>query len=60
VRGLGAFESTACVADEIVGDFALAAVTIGGCKETLSQKRGPMNMESFSHSLVQVVCYDPS
>jgi hypothetical protein len=40
VRGLGAFESAACVADEIVGDLALAAVTIGGCKETLGQKRG--------------------
>lgn len=38
VRGLGAFESAACVADEIVGDLALAAVTIGGCKETLGQK----------------------
>jgi hypothetical protein len=36
VGGVGAFESGAHVADEIVGDLAMAAVTIGGCKETVS------------------------
>jgi hypothetical protein len=39
VRGVGAFESAARVADETIRDRALAAVTIGGCEGTLGQKR---------------------